>query len=288
MLFRGDTPPPAGSQVTSVDARQLTFRFADSDDEGGASPCPISRWAARGKTPGRVVRLPAGGRPLEEIRLEQAVAAYLPPGKGVRLTLTGNRYNIVAVRREPAVYVVRIHRIFAGAEPRLVRALARYVVHNDRRASGTLGEFIERHEHIISRAPRRPRLVKLRPTGRVHDLQDIFDRLNRRYFEGTLQAKITWGPALFRAQQRSIKMGSFSVEDRIIRVHPALDRAEVPLFFVEWIVFHEMLHGRHEIRRSGSRRCFHPPEFLAQEREFADYQRASAWEKENVDRLFGR
>ena len=288
MLSRGDKPTSAGTQPAFMDARQLTFRFADSDDEAVASSAPISRWAARTRNPGRVVRLPTGERSLEEIRLEQAVAAYLPPGNGLRLTLTDNRYNIVAVRREPPTYVARIHRIFAAAEPRLVRALARYVVHNDRRASGILGEFIERHEHIISRTPRRPRRVKLRAAGRVHNLQEIFDRLNQRYFEGTLQAQITWGPALFRAQQRSMKMGSFSVEDRIIRVHPALDRAEVPLFFVEWIVFHEMLHGRHEIRRDGNRRCFHPPEFLAQEREFAGYQRASAWEKENVDRLFRR
>ena len=285
---RGDGRAPAGTESAPVDPRQLTFRFANSYNDEAVSSAPISRWAARAWNPGRVLRLPAGGRSLEEIRLEQAVAAYLPPGHGLRLTLTNNRHNIVAVRREPAAYVVRIHRIFSGAEPRLVRALARYVVHNDRRASGVLGEFIERHERIISQSPRRPRLVKLRATGRVHDLQDIFDRLNRRYFEGKLHAQITWGPAIFRAQQRSIKMGSFSVEDRIIRVHPALDRAEVPLFFVEWIVFHEMLHGRHEIRRSGGRRCFHPPEFLAQEREFVDYERASAWEKENVDRLFRR
>jgi predicted metal-dependent hydrolase len=288
MFFHGDDPTPADAGSASVDPRQLTFRFADSDREQASSSAPMSRWVARARNPGRVVRLPAGGRPLEEIRLEQAVAAYLPPGHDLRLTLTNNRYSIVAVRRGPAAYVVRIHRIFLGAEPRLARAVARYVVHNDRRASAVLGEFIERHEHIISQAPRRPRLVRLRPAGRVHDLQDIFDRLNRRYFEGMLQARITWGPAVFRAQQRSIKMGSFSVEDRIIRVHPALDRAEVPLFFVEWIVFHEMLHGRHEIRRSGRRRCFHPREFLSQEREFSDYARASAWEKENVDRLFQR
>jgi hypothetical protein len=288
MLHGGAEAAPTGAESAYVDARQLTFRFADSEDEEGASLAPVSRWAARATNPGRVVRIPASGRSLEEIRLEQAVAAYLPPGHGLRLALTDNHYNIVAVRRDPSTYVVRIHRIFADAEPRLVRAVARYVVHNDRRASGVLGEFIERHEHIISRTPRRPRFVKLRAAGRVYDLQDIFDRLNQQYFEGTLQARITWGPAVFRAQQRSIKMGSFSVEDRIIRVHPALDRAEVPLFFVEWIVFHEMLHGRHEIRRSGRRRCFHPPEFLAQEREFADYQRASTWEKDNVDRLFGK
>ena len=288
MLHQGADAVPTGAELADVGTRQLTFRFVDSEDEAVASLVPMSRWAARTKAPGRVVRLPAGGRSLEEIRLEHAVAAYLPPGKGLRLTLTSNRYNIVAVRRESAAYAVRVHQIFAGAEPRLVRALARYVVHNDRRASGVLGEFIERHENIISQAPRRPRQMKLRPAGRFHDLRDIFDRLNRRYFEGKLQAQITWGPAAFRPHQRSIKMGSFSVEDRIIRVHPALDRAEVPPFFVDWIVFHEMLHGRHEIRRSGSRRCFHPPEFLAHEREFADYELASAWEKENVDRLFGR
>ena len=279
---------PAGAESACVDPRQMTFRFADSDQEQAASVVPISRWAARTANPGRVARILTSGRSLEEIRLEQAVAAYLPPGHGLRLTLTDNHYNIVAVRRDPSTYVVRIHRIFAGAEPRLVRALARYVVHNDRRASGFLGEFIERHEHIISQAPRRPRLVKLRVAGRVYDLQDIFDRLNRQYFQGTCQAQITWGLAAIRARQRSIKMGSYSVEDRIIRVHPALDRAEVPLFFVEWIVFHEMLHGRHEIRRSGRRRCFHPPEFLAQEREFVDYKRASAWEKANVESLFRR
>ena len=277
---------PASAESACVDPRQMAFRFAGSADEAGSPPSPVSRWAAPAKTPGRVVRLPAEGRSLEEIRLEHAVAAYLPPGKGLRLTLTNNRYNIVAVRREPNAYTVRIHRIFAGAEPRLVRSVARYVVHNDRRASGVLGEYIEQHEHIINQAPRRPRDLRLRPVGRFHNLQDIFDRLNRQYFEGTLQARITWGPAVFRAQQRSIKMGSFAVEDRLIRVHPALDRGEVPPFFVEWIVFHEMLHGRHEIRRKGSRRCFHPPEFLAEERKFADYERASAWERENVDRLF--
>ena len=291
---QGETPhrcadaEPTGAESAYLDPRQLTFRFAASGQEPAVPVAPTSRWAARAVNPGRVARIPTSGRSLEEIRLEQAVAAYLPPGYGLRLTLTDNHYNIVAVRRDPSTYVVRIHRIFAGAEPRLVRALVRYVVHNDRRASSFLGEFIERHEHIINRAPRRPRLVKLRAAGRAYDLQDIFERLNRQYFRGTLQAQITWGPAAIRARQRSIKMGSYSVEDRIIRVHPALDRDEVPLFFVEWIVFHEMLHGRHEIRRSGGRRCFHPPEFLAQEREFVDYQRASAWEKENVDSLFGR
>lgn len=277
---------PEANGTVSVDPRQLAFRFVQA--EGNAASATISRRFARSEVPGRVARLPVVDRPLEEIRLEQAVAAYLPPDKSVQITLTDNHYNIVAVRRAPSGYTVRIHRVFAEAEARLVRALARYVVHNDRRASQALGEFIERHLPAINQMPRRPRKVKLRVEGRCFDLQEVFDGLNRRYFGGTLQARITWGPAMFRANQKSMKMGSFSVEDRIIRVHPALDRADVPRFFLEWIVFHEMLHGRLEIRRKAGRRCFHPPEFLALERQFCDYERAAAWEKQNVDRLFER
>jgi len=274
-----------GAETVPVDPRQLAFDFSKTRRKM-AFPATTSRRVTRTQTVGRVARLPLVDRPLEEIRLERAVSVYLPPGKSLRLVLTDNRYNIVAIRRDPNGYMVRIHRVFVDAGPRLIRAMARYIVHNDRRASLALGEFIKSHLSIIKKSPRRPRTVKLRPEGRHHNLKDIFDGLNERYFGGSLQASITWGSSMLRAQQRSMKMGSFSVEDRIIRVHPALDRADVPRFFVEWIVFHEMLHGRQEIRRKGGRRCFHTPEFVAMERQFADYERASAWEKQHADKLF--
>jgi hypothetical protein len=220
--------------------------------------------------------------------MEHSLAAHLPPGKALSLTITDNRYSMVAVRRSPEGYRVRVHRMFADGEPRLVRALARYVVHNDQRASVTLGEHIEKNKHIIRQQPRRPRNVNLRTNGRYHDLQEIFDAINARYFRGRMQARITWGPNLRgRRRRRSIKMGSFSVEDRIIRIHPALDQAGVPGYFVAWIVFHEMLHGKHEVVRVDGRRCFHPPEFMAEERTFDEYERACAWEKRNIDKLLG-
>ena len=87
---------------------------------------------------------------------------------------------MISVRRKPDGYRLRLHRMFVGAEPRTVRALARYVVHNDRRASTLLGDYIERHQHIIRQQKRRPRQMHLRTDGRYHDLQAIFDRLNGR------------------------------------------------------------------------------------------------------------
>jgi hypothetical protein len=176
--------------------------------------------------------------------------------------------------------------MFAGAEPRLVRALARYVVHNDQRASALLSEFIEQNQDRIRWQPQRARHVALRTRGRVHDLGAVFDRLNRLYFDSRLDLRITWGTARRRHAQRTIKVGTYLVEDRLIRVHPVLDQELVPRYFLDWIVFHEMLHGKHAIRRIGGRRCFHPPEFSREEKEFPDYGRARLWEKANLDRLF--
>src|SRR4051794_21930886 len=101
-----------------------------------------------------------------------------------------------------------------------------------------LGEYIEANQHVIRQQERRPRDIKLRTTGRHHDLQAIYERLNAQMFEGQLEARITWGPGTAKGRRRrSIKMGSFAVEDRVIRIHPALDQDNVPDYFVAWIVY---------------------------------------------------
>jgi hypothetical protein len=247
-----------------------------------------SRRDLRPQAAPRQARLPApDDLAAQERALSVGLKLYLPPGKGLDLRLTNNHYSMISVRRRPDGYRLRIHRMFIGAPPRLVRALARYVVHNDRRASRLLGDYIDRNQHVIKREDRKPRQLTLRTAGRVHDLQAIFIRLNAEHFAGKLDARITWGPLAAKRARRSIKMGSYAVEDRIIRIHPVLDQADVPEFFVSWIVFHEMLHGCHDIVRKGHRRIFHSKAFLEEERRYPDYERASAWEQANLDRLLG-
>jgi predicted metal-dependent hydrolase len=290
----------APTETSRVPDPQLSLPFSGRKP---AQPAPDAAVAARPSTPrerdidsqsrrdfrpeeaARQVRLSRS--PVDEAdRVAVALALYLPPGKTLELALTNNHYSMISVRRKSDGYRLRLHRMFVDAEARIVRALARYVVHNDRRASTLLGEYIEEHQHIIRQQERRPRHLKLRTVGRHHDLQAIYDRLNVQLFAGALEARITWGPGTGTARRRrSIKMGSFAVEDRVIRIHPALDQDHVPDFFVEWIVFHEMLHGKHEVLRTNGRRRFHTPEFLAEERTFPEYARACAWEKANLDRL---
>jgi len=271
------------------DEAQLEFSFAkQASEEALSRPIPArSCQAIRSRSPGRSLRASRMERSLEEIQLEHGVACHVPPGKVLDLRLTENSYAIISVRRGRECYRVRVHRMFAGVEPRLIRALARYVVHNDQKASAQLSQFIEKHQDMICPQPRRARRVALRTQGRVHDLGAVYDRLNSRYFDGKLDLRITWGAARKCHGQRSVKVGAYLVEDRLIRVHPVLDQEQVPRFFLEWIVFHEMLHAKHAIRRVGGRLCYHPPEFAQEEQRFPGYARARLWEKSNLDRLLG-
>lgn len=219
--------------------------------------------------------------------LERRISAHLQAGR-LALGITDNRFTMISVRRDRGpVYRVRLHHMFVEAPPPVTRALARYISHNESQASRDLSLFIEANQSAIRRAPRRrPPALTLESQGEIFDLRQVFEELNFVYFDDKIDARITWGARGGQRRRRtSIKMGSYSVEDRLIRIHPALDRRFVPRYFLEWIVYHEMLHQVHDIPVIGGRRQFHTPEFMAQESNFEHHDRARDWERRNLDRL---
>ena len=226
--------------------------------------------------------------------------AKAPAETRIELALTNNQCTMISVRREPGRYRLRLHHIFAEAGPDVVAALGRYVTRAERSASAVLGEFISANQSRLSplaphrtapaaeplRAERPPRLES---RGQYHDLAQLFSQLNADYFGGAIQAAITWGqrkrPGAAARRHKSLQLGSYAVEDALIRIHPTLDRHEVPGYFVCWIIYHEMLHQKHGIAVIAGRRRFHPPEFLAEERLFDNYEQARLWERQNQQRL---
>ena len=222
------------------------------------------------------------------LSLERRIRAHLPRGS-LQLTLTDNRYTMISVRRDTSAgphYRVRLHHMFVEAGPPITRALARYVARNDADASRLLGDFIDANHHRVRARGRSRAQRPLVTRGEHHDLQDIFDSINRRYFHGRIDARITWGQRTSKPRRRnSIKMGSYSVEDRLIRIHRSLDRAFVPRFFVEWIVYHEMLHQVHDVAVVNGRRQFHTKAFMEDEARFEHYALARAWERAHLDEL---
>ena len=137
--------------------------------------------------------------------------------------------------------------------------------------------------------PRLPmqQLLNLEQEGRHFDLRAIFDRLNARFFRNRLRGyKVVWGQRRKRRAKEYFVFGTIQEEDRVIRINPRLDQPWVPRWFLEYVLYHEMLHSvvPDEVGPSG-RRKIHTNEFYRREREFPGYRRARRWEEDNLARF---
>jgi hypothetical protein len=123
--------------------------------------------------------------------------------------------------------------------------------------------------------------------GRFFDLKSIFNRLNARYFRNSLKGyKILWGRKRKLPPKEYFVFGTIQEEDRIIRIHPLLDQRFVPLWFLEYVIYHEMLHSvvPDEVGANGRRRV-HTSQFNQRERRYPLYEKAKRWEDENLARF---
>lgn len=123
--------------------------------------------------------------------------------------------------------------------------------------------------------------------GRFFDLQSIFKRLNSKYFQSALGSyTIVWGRKRKRRPKEYFVFGSIQEETRVIRIHPLLDQEFVPTWFLEYVIYHEMLHSVVPDRFDpNGRRLIHHEDFNSRERRFPYYRRAKKWEQENLCRF---
>lgn len=277
--------PSPPREVRAPTSGSPGFDEAGARRRGGA----LRRKAAEGHVPADSVhRL--------RTRLMAQIRHSVAPGAQLELAVTDNRTTMISVRREPGRYRLRLHHMFVEAGADIVDALGRYVTRAERDASAALDAFIDQHaSRISSRTPAAVRTrapgprLNMEPRGQHHDLEALYHELNASYFRGQICARITWAKrkrcGTPPRHHKSLRMGSYSVEDQLIRIHPTLDRPDVPRYYIAWIIYHEMLHQKHQIPLVAGRRCFHPPAFLAEERLFDEYERARRFEQQNLHRL---
>ncbi|MEF9496640.1 hypothetical protein [Chlamydia sp. 04-14] len=119
--------------------------------------------------------------------------------------------------------------------------------------------------------------------GKVYNLNKIYQDLNLRLFEGSLNLKIGWFGRERSGKAQRVVLGSYHEEEQLIRIHRSLDREDIPLFFMEYIIYHEMVHSvvPREYSPSG-RTIFHGKKFKECEKHFPLYESAVAWEKANI------
>src|SRR5207247_1097792 len=109
----------------------------------------------------------------------------------------------------------------------------------------------------------------LGPHGAHRNLLESFQRVNTAYFSAQLkQPELCWSPA--RARRL---LGSYQERSDRLIVSRVFDSPNVPLFVLDFLMYHELLHKFLGIsRRDDGRRCMHGPEFKALERKFERYE----------------
>lgn len=216
----------------------------------------------------------------DEGHLRDALEAQT--GMHITLVITENRSSMLSFLPGPTnSATLRLHRMFLAAGPEVISALGLWLKRGRcKRSARTIDKFIGQHRHLVDAAKPKNR-VRLRSEGDVHDLSPLYSEVNREHFDDTLDVPITWGKAPTRSHRRrySIRLGSYSPEDHLIRIHPYLDRDTVPEFFIKYIVFHEMLHAHLGVETLPSgRRVIHSKEFTRIERTYPDFEQAVAWQ----------
>jgi len=88
----------------------------------------------------------------------------------------------------------------------------------------------------------RPRKVVLRKEGVHYNLDEIYTKVNQTYFEGKLNLHITWFNPKKTRYQRRIVLGSYHRDKNLVKINRILDQADIPEYYISFIVYHEMLH----------------------------------------------
>ncbi len=183
--------------------------------------------------------------------------------------------------RSGRVYV-RLSDICKGGPPEVVRALAFVLVarllgkripdvHKRVYQDYSVTSEVMRSSDLARR--RRGRKVISSAQGEAYNLDKMFTKLNRRYFDGGLaKATLTWS----QRRTRNILGHHDRVYDTIT-ISKTLDSLEVPEWFVEFILYHEMLHIKHPARLINGRRYYHTSAFRQDERRFPHYSDAQKW-----------
>ncbi len=181
--------------------------------------------------------------------------------------------------------IIRVSDIFVDAPQEVINSLALILLaklyrkkvdalHHGAYRTFILSNTIQERARIARNT--RCRLTRLTNSrGRHIDLDALFNRLNEQHFGGALdKPRLSWS-----AKKARYVLGRYDSTHHAIFISRMFDSPHVPSYVVEYVMFHEMLHVKHQSQIQESRILVHTPEFKQDERRFLHYQEAKLWLK---------
>jgi len=176
---------------------------------------------------------------------------------------------------------VKVADVLAGAPAPVLEALAFILISKlfrrrpPARAVQQFRLYLNRKEvrrqlHLVKQV--RGRKFLSGPIGVRYNLEEIFEDLNTRFFDGLMgRPLLGWS----RRPSRTT-LGHYDPSHNAIILSRLLDDAGVPQLAVEYVLFHEMLHLAHPVEHNGAHRRVHTRPFKEAERLFPGLREAKA------------
>jgi hypothetical protein len=177
------------------------------------------------------------------------------------------------IRLESGRLHVRITDLLSGAPAPVMEALAHILLGKLYRKP-IARKFNHRYRLYLNRKDVRRQAQLVRrirgrkfisgPQGEHFNLDEVFERLNARYFDGLMgRPQLGWS----RGRSRTM-LGHFDPSHNAIIISRILDQKRLPDLALEYVMFHEMLHLQYPVDHAGVRRRVHTREFRDAEKKF--------------------
>jgi len=109
------------------------------------------------------------------------------------------------------------------------------------------------------------------PTGKYVDLDIVFKRVNREYFDEILEK-----PLLTWSQKKSHRrLGTYVAQTDTVTISRTFDNAGYPDYAIDFIMYHELLHKKMGVKRAKSGKHNHTKVFKDLEKQFKFYTQAN-------------
>lgn len=117
--------------------------------------------------------------------------------------------------------------------------------------------------------------------GKIYDLCQLFEELNKQYFDGRMPRPcLGWSPRGSRTT-----LGHYDPSHHSIVLTKLLDSEAVSELVVKYVLFHEMLHLKYPTEYRANRRCVHTREFKEAEKQFEFFEAAQRELQQFVERF---
>jgi hypothetical protein len=122
--------------------------------------------------------------------------------------------------------------------------------------------------------------------GIKYDLKIQFDTINAKYFNNKIQSYIRWGSLRSKTSYQSHITDYTGDSQNIITIAGVYNHPSVPLFAINGIIFHEMLHIKIPPYKKNGRNVIHGPEYKAAEKSYPYLGKWHVWEKNELFSIY--